>query len=322
MPAFRRDFREDYLAFEKAVKEDERFCLVRFHDGEYACIRGSHYKSASGWSIRRGPRGAKLWLQQPLLEALQANIPGYHVGLSPSCCARRSAHFLRTNCGSSRPRVTFSTLFFNSNYERALRFIRGIDGVVVSSGRGDFKIPGDGVNRPWDLDGLVTQLLKAEKPILLAAGPSSCIIGHRYWVRALDKQTKNASFRPQMVLDMGSTLDVVIHDQRTRLHHDRSSPLRKHSCTWGEGVPPHAHEPQRGSTATVPVGRHVPNAPSYPQRIRVGHAPVTGVISPTDPAIAGRANQQAGDHRQRVKDHLREQKGTGAWARRRVRKKP
>jgi hypothetical protein len=319
MPHFTRSFEGDFLAVREAIESDERFCFVRFHDGEYAILKGGAYRSASGWHIRRGPRGSNVWIKEDLLEALKATMPGYHLGVSPECCARKASHFLRTNQSSPRGRLTYSTLFQNANYERALRMFRGMDAVIVTSGEGDYRVPSDGVNRKWDLDGLVLKLMVAKKPILLAAGPCACIIGHKYWSKAVEIQMKDPSFRPQTIIDVGATLDVVVHDRKTRQYHDKAHALNKHVCQWEGALAPVG---EAVATKRMPtLGRKGHETITATSTVRPGNAAPTSRLTHVDPAILVVKKDQRQERRRRTKEFLASHPSRGQWARQRVRKR-
>ncbi len=315
MPDFRRDYKADYAAFEAAVRAREPFCFVRFNDGELAVLQGKPYKAASGWRLRRKEES---WLREPLLQALRARLPGYHVGLSPACCLSKAVIFYRREVQVPDPQVTFSTLFFNYNYAQALKFFRQLDAALVSCKNGDFKVPSDGVNREWDIDALVEQLLEVKKPILLAAGPSACVIGHRYWERVLERQTQDRRFRPQSIIDVGATLDTVVHGGRTRLYHDASNPLRGHLCVWDAGV-------RRSGMSAPNLQPQGPQPARHPARahgqVQAGVSPITAKPRELDTAVRASESESPGESRAKIKKHLRRQKGSGAWARRRVRRR-
>lgn len=317
MPAFTRDYKADFAAIERALQEREPFCFVRFNDGEFALLAGKPYKAASGWRLRRG---SESWLRAPLLASLKARLPGYMIGISTDCCVPKAVTFYRREVMSPRSRVTFATLFFNCNYIRALKLFRDLDAVVITSGDGDFKVPGDGVTRKWDIDQLVDKLLEVKKPIFAAAGPASCVIGHRYWERALERQTVDRRFRPQPFVDVGATLDVVVHGQRTRLYHDAGSPMRGHVCGWTPGVRRTGLAPANTQPAGPQPQRHILQHQGYEQPYQTGPAPVSAQPRELDTAVRAAQAKTHGEHRREVKEHLRRQVGSGAWARRRVRK--
>lgn len=324
-----RDYKRDYVEVERALREGEPFCLVRFNDGEFALLNGQKYKAASGWKVqatsgRRLKTKPDLWIRAPLTASLSANLPGYHIGISPPCCLPAMVLYYRRAVQVPPSRVTFATLFFNANFARAVRFFRELNGIMVGCGEGcDYRVPADGVNQEWDIDAMVTKLLdEADRPVLLAAGPSACIIGHRYWERALERQTSEPGFRPQPIVDVGATLDQVIHGRRTRTYHDANSPLRGHVCVWN-------HEGIRSSGLTAPNAAprgHVVNRGMAPRHIQsqhpIHHGATAAAMSHRDVDIAAavRNAPTPGQHRAKLKKELVKE-GQGIWAKQSVQRR-
>lgn len=202
--------------------------LARFHDGEYHVLRGEPYDARSGWHLYR-----KSWLRERLLDALRATLDNYWVGISPPCCfPQGTAHFR----SFTRTRLlTYATIFWFSNFGRTQAALYGGArggkfATVGCTSRCDYAIPKNGVAKPWNLDGLVDKLLLEKRPILLAAGPSACVIAHEYWKRVDPKQR-------QTILDVGAAMDPLFHGKATRHFQEPSSVLRSHSCSWKKTVP-------------------------------------------------------------------------------------
>jgi hypothetical protein len=218
----------DFVEVARLVNEGERFCLVRFHDGEHALMAGKPKRMASGW---KSDPSKQSWLTDPLFQALSSSFPGYAVATSPPCCAQPATKFYSRHVTSHPTLRTFATLFQNSNYGRArrlfLEYAQMRKAVIVSSGRGDFKVPADAVSGGFDVRPLVDQLLAQDKPILASAGPLACVIGFEYWRRAVEKGSTSPAF-----IDVGSALDFFIHGRDTRMFHSPHSPLAKHTCVW------------------------------------------------------------------------------------------
>lgn len=323
MPTFSRDYKRDLAEVERAIKEGEAFCLVRFNDGEHALLHGQTYKAASGWRYKGTRKGKKtqrpLWLQGPLAASLAANLPGYCVGISAPCCLPKLVFYYRRAVQVAADRVTYASLFFNSNYPRALRFFHELDAIKVGPKGCDYQVPADGVNRKWDIDALVDKLLEeADRPILLAAGPSACIIGHRYWERGLERQTKDPGFRIQSILDVGAVLDTVIHKQKTRTYHDSGSPLRGHVCRWEAGLVRSGLAPASVQKQGHIVTRGHSGATSMQQQV-INHGPTASAVQvrELDQVVRAQAAPRLADYyRQRLTPKPR---GSGAWTKKRAR---
>lgn len=320
MPNFHRDYKRDFAEIERALRDGEPFCFVRFNDGEFALLHGHTYKAASGWKVqgsrRVGKKRKELWIRDPLFASLRANVPGYHIGISAPCCLPKLVLFYRREVQIPPVRATFASLFFNANYAKAMRLFRDFDGLTVGSGKDcDYRIPADAVNKEWDIDALVDKLLEeADKPILLAAGPSSCIIGHRYWERAIERQTQVEGFRPQTILDIGATIDVVLHGHRTRIYHDAASPLRGHVCQW-EHLRVHSGLAPANTQKQGHIIHHGAAAPGNNAHV-ISHGPSPSAMQHRGPDIAveAQAAPTIQEHRAKLKEHVTKP-ASGKWTR-------
>jgi hypothetical protein len=101
--------------------------------------------------------------------------------------------------------------------------------VIAGSGTPcHYDIPSNLVNHPEALpiiDALVDRLKDETKTILVAAGPASNIIIHRYW-------TSCPAEKRRVICDIGSALDPWLHNQFTRGYHNPKHPNRKKVCVW------------------------------------------------------------------------------------------
>jgi len=229
-PRFIQKFQADFAQF---VKADEPFAFVRFHDGEYAVIQGISYQARSGWSV-----DSPTWLQYPLQEALEANLDGFYIGISPPCDHSEAAAFYRGQIKCPKQRLTFATIFQHSNFKKTPQLLRHFQNpFVVSCKHGDVTVPQNGVRKGWDIDAVVRKLLKVEsRPILVAAGPCANVIIHRYW------KTQDPDKRVT-IIDIGSALDLDVHGKRTRPYHDPQAKASQHHCDWDTW---HAFQPLVG----------------------------------------------------------------------------
>lgn len=209
---FQQDHRAD---FDAVVESSSPFAFVRFGDGEISILRGDKYTSVDAWAITGWTR---CWFEDELRSIWRAAEPGFCVGVPTPCCL---GQFGFPDCGAPLPQQTFATLFLHANTERlGDLYDRFADPLVVSSGYGELRVPPDGVTIPWDLDGLVDELMRSTRPIFLAAGPCANVIAWRYW------QRQEPEHRVP-ILDLGSALDLL-HGRATRGYHA----LRRHRCQW------------------------------------------------------------------------------------------
>lgn len=194
------------------VKEMQPLVFSRFHDGEYRVCQGHSYTAAAGWRSSKSP-----WLQEPLVEALSYTAENYVIGISPPCCAPSGTNFYYR---APAPK-TFATIFHNANYRKARVAMAAVDAVLVGDHpAAHVKTPSNGVEKKWDLDAVVEKLLEGpkDKPIFLAAGPTSCVLAHRLSVAGVTVP----------VIDVGA-----LFDDRTPRHYKTASPSQRHVCTWG-----------------------------------------------------------------------------------------
>lgn len=216
-------FRRDLARF---VTPSRPVALARFHDGEHHVLEGRPYDARSGWHLYK-----ESWLRQRLLAALRADLDDYWVGISPPCDYPLGTAYYRGQVQTERR--TFATIFWHSNYPVARDALReNLDdyALVGCTDRCTHKVPANGVATEWPLDALVDDLLKEDRPILVAAGPSACLIVHEYWKRADPGQR-------QTILDIGATLDHIIHGHTTRHYQEPASALLRHACDWETCVP-------------------------------------------------------------------------------------
>ena len=211
---------------ERFVAAKEPVALARFHDGEFHMPAEIPDRARSGWRLYRPS-----WLKDRLGQALEADLDSYYVGISPPCDYPRGTSFFRSRVKTKR--VTFATVFWHHNFLGFMGAVRSgalKDACIVSSGKGDVKVPKDGAVVPFDIDAVVERLLEEKRPILVAAGPCACVIVHEYWKRADPKSR-------QTILDVGAAIDQIVHGKNTRDFHDPGSALRMHECTFAHTVP-------------------------------------------------------------------------------------
>lgn len=260
--------------FARVLDLSRPVALSRFHDGELRLLRGEPYKARSGWSISQ-----ESWLRPRLEKALRAELDDYLVGISPPCDFPQGTAFYLSHVRPNRR--TFATLFWHANYHQFVAALQGpLKGAcIVTSGRGHYQVPANGVATRWDLDGLVTQLLEERRPILVAAGPCACVIVHEYWCRQ----------RPELrqpILDVGAAVDPVVHGKSTRDFHDPASILRNHSCSWDQCVP-WASEKMQNKKGAAKRGSWFRASPqTFASRPVESAAPSTVISRTTDEAKA------------------------------------
>jgi hypothetical protein len=215
MIRFTQDFKKD---FEQLYLEGEPYAFARFGDGERSLCMGHAVTVKDGWSYD----GTDTPLALKMREAVGADVPGYYIGISCPCCDPQGHDWYMAHIKAPPWRVTFANIFVNANYKR-FRKLNLKNTVLVSCAEGDFTVPKNALNPPFDYTDLLKQLYEVDKPILVAAGPVGKAILFDYWLNAPNKQ---------IILDIGSVLDKQIHGHRTRRYQKRWGPNSRIVCKW------------------------------------------------------------------------------------------
>jgi len=214
---FTQNFITDFDEFDF---RGEPFAFARFGDGERAICEGRFVQAQDGWSYS----GEQSQFAADLNAALRFNAPNYCLGISDACCDAASKEWYLRQITLPLEQLTFANIFVNWNYRRFRQLdLNGM--AIVSSGHGDFRVPDDLVCGNFDIDALVTQLLAVDRPILVAAGPASCIIVHKYWLRA-------DPARRQTIVDVGSAIDEMTKGRKTRQYQIPGTRTAELICTW------------------------------------------------------------------------------------------
>lgn len=234
---FTHDFTADCRTILDAIHPDrwqsaEPFAFARFADGEHALMTGREYLAkADGWAVD-GRKQPHRRIAPALAESLACDLPGWHVGISCRCHHGELHDAYRRSVGAAEDHQTFATIFIFSNYHEFIREFNFSHCHVVSPWAKDdrLRVPVDGITTKWIETGvprLVGHLCELDRPILLAAGPLSCIIAHEYWQIMHDNPWR------QSIIDVGSIFDRAAKGRRTRRYQNPNSRAAKSICVWG-----------------------------------------------------------------------------------------
>jgi hypothetical protein len=239
---FTHDFSDDLETLD--FFSDDPWALVRFADGERAILEDRNVPTADAWWPRwKGSEDFRKALRDSLVDWKK----DYFIGIPCPCCdeeSRKKVCDILNVAVLERgdwPQLTFSNLFANANYnrfrQRAMEEKFGARCVIVGSGTPcTYDIPSNLVNHPEAMqiiDRLVEQLYHETKTILVAAGPASNVIIHRYWTTCPVEKRR-------VICDIGSALDPWLHNRFTRGYHDPKHPNRKKVCKWTMNASPTA----------------------------------------------------------------------------------
>ena len=224
---FHQHFTRDLERIIETISSDRpAFGFARFHDGEHAILRSRTYKAASGWQAD----GARSWIREPLMAALTSSLPGFHIGISDITTVPDAFNWYARQTKAPRSRITFATIFSYANHGRSLRFFRGLADKAVFVGCTPYcqiRVPANASMNKFDVDDVVDQMIDADKPVFLAAGPAACILVHRYWQRTIDEPEHR-----HHVVDVGAAIDPIVHGKDTREFHKKTSRLRNFEPKW------------------------------------------------------------------------------------------
>ena len=212
---FEQDFVKD---FEKIDLYGKPFAFIRMADGELALCSGNPIRNADGWYYD----GSNTRTALKLREIVTSCIDGLYFGISCCCCDTTGHDWYRKHMKTPLPRITFSNLFVNSNFQRFKSLdLRGA--VLVSSSGGHFSVPKNALNPEFDYRPLLESLFKVNAPIIVAAGPIGKSIIYDYWKHAP---------RRQVIIDIGSVLDPQLHGRASRNYHNPHHADAKKICKW------------------------------------------------------------------------------------------
>ncbi|HET6880422.1 MAG TPA: hypothetical protein VFI31_09720 [Pirellulales bacterium] len=179
---------------------------------------GKPIQGQDGWTFD----GRHAAFADELNAALRYDAPGYFVGISDGCCDRPAKEWYLNQIRLPLERVTFSNIFVNANYRRFQKLDTSDMAIVACEG-GDYWVPEDAMNSGFNLDRLVERLLSVDRPILVSAGPASCILIHKYWQRAVKRQ---------VIVDVGSAIDERTKGRKTRQYQVPGTRTSELCCGW------------------------------------------------------------------------------------------
>lgn len=206
-----------------AFDSPDPWALVRFADGERAILEGREIQTADGWTTP----GSNHPFTDALWDSLCDDVDGYHVGLSCPCCDAESHQWYMELAGVPPSRRTYSNIWANANTTRATErltaLVRSGLGIVVHPNRNLVNAP---INETLAYaDTLSAMSLASDQVLLIAAGPATNIIIHRYWRDTPPEKRRT-------IVDIGSALDPFLRRQITRGYHHPDHPNRSKVCRW------------------------------------------------------------------------------------------
>jgi hypothetical protein len=110
-----KSFRVDLIEMESRLTRRQPFAFSRVGDGELAILNGER-RSRAEFRFNPVDRG-DLFLRDRLLESFRYRSESYYVGIScPRCVGEERFQWAKRMCIQPEARLTWTTLFVNSNY--------------------------------------------------------------------------------------------------------------------------------------------------------------------------------------------------------------
>ena len=170
--------------------------------------------------------------RKDMRQALESDVPGYHVGIPCHCCHADEHEYLLHRTKLPDCRVSFDAILANANFERFRLKYYSIRHhyTLVAAQNADVTFPRNARDTPDQYWRVLPELYESSKPIFVSIGPLGAALIHKYWERAPNRQT---------IIDVGYSLDPLIYGLKTKEYHDEDKPLSSRVCVWNTEAPTH-----------------------------------------------------------------------------------
>ena len=240
----KQEFKEDFFEIMRMITASDSLALARAADGEANILKNNTIGNKDGWLYKKDKN---LIFRADLRKSLLCTDPGYVYGLSCTCCDEINHKYLLEIVKTDPRHLTFSNIWVNANFplfhEHFFKTITQSkkDVVICTNKKAKIRelqniipvkdfipIPGNCIHY-WEkyrdyMKGLLD--LKAcsyrNTIFLFAAGPLTEILIHEMW-------TVN---RNNIYLDIGSTLDPLLFNRKSRVYHHGEHEFSSRICTW------------------------------------------------------------------------------------------
>lgn len=239
-----QDFKRDFFEIMRMIVEADSMAFSRAADGEANILKNNTIGNKDGWLYKRD---RNLIFRADLRRSLQCTDSGFIYGISCTCCDPVNHEFLLAQLKTDRGHMTYSNMWVNANFplfkEYFFKTMKASkkDIVICTNKKAkisnldtfmpikDFiPIPGNCViywekNRDYIRALLDLKGSTYNKAIFLfAAGPLSEILIHELWLA-----------NPQhTMLDIGSSLDPILFNRKSRSYQNMNSELSHRVCIW------------------------------------------------------------------------------------------
>lgn len=237
-----KNFRGELINMEAKLKRRESFAFSRFGDGELTVLTGRH-RVHPEFRFEPADRGYA-FLRERLMDSFCYQSENYYVGIScPSCVGQNRFEWAKRTCGQPEERLTWATLFLNSNYEyfreRVLPLFASYRVFLVCHTSAtldklpfpvvrDFRVERNAWRASFNQAHQLTERIARERIsgalFVLCAGPFANILAHQL----------HAKSPLNTYLDVGSVLDPFLFGAKglTRRYLRGERRFLGETCTW------------------------------------------------------------------------------------------
>lgn len=230
---------EDLLYFIDKINSGDNFALLRYGDGERMLMQGeligktTQASKVDKWSFS----GGKTKISEDLMHSCLVRRDNFYYGISCSCCDPKSKAFYLEKMSDHN--LTYANIFVNSNYKSFMQFISSIDRDVVlisNKAAANAHFPFNIVDSYFVENDCVEWYEKSKETILeeiislcqrnknhlflVSAGPLSEIFIHKMFLNNEEN----------CYIDVGSSMDVLIHKRITRPYQVNGSYYNNKKC--------------------------------------------------------------------------------------------
>ena len=239
-----QDFRADFFEIMRMIVEADSLAFSRAADGEANVLKNNTIGNKDGWLYKKDKN---LIFRADLRRSLQCIDAGFIYGISCTCCDVVNHDYLLGLLKTGREHMTFSNMWVNANFplfkEHFFKTLRAAEKDIVICTNEKAKIRNLEPYMPikdfipitgncvitWEKDRDYLRALldlygstRKNTIFLFAAGPLSEILIYELWL-----------VNPRhIMLDIGSTLDPILFNRKSRDYHYGNSEFSQRLCIW------------------------------------------------------------------------------------------
>ena len=239
-----KNFKDEFYRYITLFQERDPLAFVRYGDGEHMLIDGREVSNITqAYKVDKWSAPAKISkLGEDLKQSLLHTEPNYHYAIPCQCCNKQGKEYYLSVIKQGDENITYANLFINGNYPLWMNYIESMGQHIVLVANIDgakrnmfplypdvfFGVPNDCVNF-YENSGskYIDYLIEGFKNIkgqlvFVSGGPLAKVIIHYLFLN-------NPTNR---YIDVGSSIDEIIHGQKTRPFMIKTSEYHKRNCIF------------------------------------------------------------------------------------------